>query len=242
MDFSELSSTGSDIQLTGGASRLTDSQQQMRDLMAHAHTAIEQERKRIAQNIHDELGSLLTAMKLELALLTLETREIRDELQQRLDSMHRLIEDAILVTRQIASDLRPVVLNLGLLASVEWLAENFRRRSGISCQVIANDEIALNDVQSTTLFRIIQESLTNIIRHADASATSIDIKMENDTLWLTIADNGRGFDSKEIAGNSFGLIGIRERLETLAGKLYIESAPGRGTRLSISMPIHDNTP
>lgn len=220
-------------------SELLESRQQLRDLAAHADTAMENDRKRIAREIHDGVGSLLTAMKMDLSLLRMETMNPSREFRRRLYSMQRILEEAIRTTRQIASELRPAVLNLGLLAAVEWLAENFRQRSGIACCIEACGEIPLTDARATALFRIIQESLTNIARHAHASEASINIAQENDMLKLTIADNGCGFDPASIGSQSFGLLGIRERLETFAGSLLIESAPGHSTTLHITMPIRE---
>lgn len=218
---------------------LLESRQQLRDLAAHAEAAMENERKRIAREIHDGLGSLLTAMKMDLSLLRMETKEPTREFRQRLYSMQRILEDAVQTTRQIASELRPAVLNLGLLAAVEWLAENFRQRSGIACSIEACGEIPLADVRATALFRIIQESLTNIARHAHASEVTINITQEDDKLRLAIADNGCGFDPAAIGNQSFGLLGISERLEALAGNLVIDSSPGRNTTLHITMPIEE---
>lgn len=218
---------------------LTESRQQLRDLAAHAEKAIEQERKRIAREMHDELGSLLTAMKMELSLFHMETCEYPLASQRRMLSMHRILEDAVRVTRQIASELRPAVLNLGLLAAVEWLAENFRQRSAIACSIEASGEIPLADARATALFRIIQESLTNVARHAHASEVTINITQKNGMLRLAIADNGCGFDPAAIGNQSFGLLGISERLEALAGNLVIDSSPGRGTTLRITMPIEE---
>ena len=218
---------------------LLESRQQLRDLAAHAERAMENERKRIAREIHDGLGSLLTAMKMDLSLLRMETAEPTREFRQRLYSMQRILEDAVRTTRHIASELRPAVLNLALLAAVEWLAENFRQRSAIASSIEACGEIPLSDARATALFRIIQESLTNIARHAHASEASINIAQEDGQLRLAIADNGCGFDPTAIGSQSFGLLGISERLEALAGNLVIDSAPGRSTTLHITMPIEE---
>lgn len=221
---------------------LLDSRQQLRDLAAHADTAMENERKRIAREIHDELGSLLTAMKMDISLLRMETKEPTRDFRRRLYSMQCILEDAIRVTRQIASELRPAVLNLGLLAAVEWLAENLRQRSAIACSIKASGEIPLADARATALFRIIQESLTNIVRHANASEVSINITLDDGMLRLEISDNGCGFDPDAIGNHSFGLLGISERLEALAGNLVIHSSPGCSTTLHITMPIEKTAP
>ncbi|MBS4020526.1 MAG: PAS domain S-box protein [Dechloromonas sp.] len=218
---------------------LRDSRQQLRELAAHSDAAVEKERKRISREIHDELGSLLTAMKMDISLLAMETKKPTRAFRHRLCSMHRILEDAVTVTRQIASELRPAVLNLGLLAAVEWLADNLHQRSAIACKIKADGEIPLPDAQATTLFRIIQESLTNIVRHANASEASIAMTLNNGILKLEIADNGCGFNPNSIGNESFGLLGIRERLEAFSGSLVIDSSPGCSTTLHITMPIEN---
>jgi PAS domain S-box-containing protein len=221
---------------------LLESRQQLRDLAAHVETARENERKRIAREIHDGLGSHLAAMKMEISLLSMETREPSQEFQHRLLSMQHILDDTVRTTRQIASELRPAVLNHGLSAAVEWLADNFRQRSSIACCIEINGEIPLDDVRATALFRIIQESLTNIARHARANEVTIEIAQQDDMLKLAIADDGCGFDPAAIGHQSFGLLGISERLEALSGNLIIASSPGYGTTLHITIPIKECAP
>lgn len=224
------------------AQELLESRQQLRDLAAHGEAAMEQERKRIAREIHDEQGSLLTALKMDLTLLRRELGDAPPAIGQRLDTMQHLVEDAVRVMRQVASQLRPAVLNLGILPALEWLAEEFRQRTGIACNLLAGDDIPLDDSRATTLFRIVQESLTNVIRHAEASQVDIALGLEAERIRLEIADNGKGFEPQQVGGNSFGLLGMGERLEVLGGTLRIDSAPGRGTRLLIIIPLGEEVP
>ena len=224
------------------AQELLESGQQLRDLAAHGEAAMEQERKRIAREIHDEQGSLLTALKMDLTLLRRELGDAPPAIGQRLDTMQHLVEEAVRVMRQVASQLRPAVLNLGILPALEWLTEEFRQRTGIACHLLAGDDIPLDDSRATTLFRIVQESLTNVTRHAEASQVDIGLSLEAEHIRLEIADNGKGFDPSQVGGNSFGLLGMGERLEALGGKLRIDSAPGRGTRLHITIPLAEELP
>ncbi len=224
------------------AQELLESRQQLRDLAAHGEAAMEQERKRIAREIHDEQGSLLTALKMDLTLLRRELGDAPPAIGQRLDTMQHLVEEAVRVMRQVASQLRPAVLNLGILPALEWLTEEFRQRTGIACHLLAGDDIPLDDSRATTLFRIVQESLTNVTRHAEASQVDIGLSLEAEHIRLEITDNGKGFDPSQVGGNSFGLLGMGERLEALGGKLRIDSAPGRGTRLHITIPLAEELP
>lgn len=216
---------------------LRKSRQLLRDLAAHGDAAMELERKRIAREIHDEQGSLLTALKLDLSLLRRQLPETSADVASRLDSMQQLIEETVRVMREIASQLRPAALNLGLLPSLEWLVSDFRKRTGIPCRLVTDCEVQLDDVHATALFRIVQESMTNITRHAAAGHVSIALENVDGTLRMTIHDDGRGFDPAEIGNQSYGIRGIRERLELLDGTLTIDSAPGRGTTLQIAIPI-----
>ena len=224
------------------AQELLESRQQLRDLAAHGEAAMEQERKRIAREIHDEQGSLLTALKMDLTLLRRELGDAPPAIGQRLDTMHHLVEEAVRVMRQVASQLRPAVLNLGILPALEWLTEEFRQRTGIACHLLAGDDIPLDDSRATTLFRIVQESLTNVTRHAEASQVDIGLSLEAEHIRLEIADNGKGFELHQVSSNSFGLLGMGERLEALGGKLHIDTAPGRGTRLHITIPLAEELP
>lgn len=221
---------------------LRESQQHLRDLAAHGDAAMEQERKRIAREIHDEQGSLLTALKLELSLLGREWSAPPGAVTTRLESMKRLIDETVRVMRQVSSQLRPAALNLGLLPSLEWLANDFCKRTGTACHLEAACEVMLDDVRATALFRIVQESLTNVTRHAAAAEVTISLESSDTELLVIIKDDGKGFDPAAIGGQSFGLRGIRERLEILGGSLSILSAPGAGTTLRVLIPTEREQP
>jgi len=217
--------------------KLLESRKQLRDLAAHSERAMEMERKRIAREVHDELGSLLMALKMDLDLLRRESGGPKENVEQRFDSMEHILSKAVRVMRQIATELRPAVLNMGFLASLEWLADSFRKYSNIPCCIKACGEVPLDDVRATALFRIVQESLINIARHAQASRVDIELTLNDKQIELHIADNGQGFEPKKVGRQSFGLLGMVERLEVLGGKLVIDSATGRGTNLRITLPL-----
>lgn len=211
----------------------------LQDLAMHGDMSMELERRRIAREIHDEQGSLLTALKLDLSLLRRELSDMTPMVSDRLDSMQQLLDEMVRAMRQVTSQLRPAALNLGLLPSLEWLAHDFEKRTGIACRLDVVGTLALDDVRATALFRIAQESLTNVARHAAASAVDICLALREDRLCLQIRDNGYGFDPANAGIFTLGLKGMYERLELLGGCLNIDSAPGHGTLLQIFIPFSD---
>lgn len=209
----------------------------LQDLAMHGDMSMELERRRIAREIHDEQGSLLTALKLDLSLLRRELSDIPPVVGDRLDSMQQLLDEMVRAMRQVASQLRPAALNLGFLPSLEWLVQDFEKRTGIACRLDAAGTPALDEVRATALFRIAQESLTNVTRHAAASVVDICLAPRGDRLCLQIRDDGYGFDPVNAGNLTLGLKGMYERLELLGGCLNIDSAPGRGTLLQIDIPF-----
>lgn len=216
---------------------LIESQQQLRSLSAHQKGALEEERKHIAHEVHDELGQLLTALKMDISLLRLRFGQ-DPALLEKIESMRVLAEKAIHVVRQVASNLRPAALDLGLVPAIEWLAKDFSQRRDISCDIdMSGDEIALDDVTATTVFRIVQESLTNVARHAQASKVTISLQ-HGEWLLLRVGDNGCGFDPSVVGKlPGLGLFGMRERIQSLGGTLKIDSEFGIGTTLAIELPL-----
>lgn len=217
---------------------LVESRQLLRELSRHQKTLLEEERKYIAHEIHDELGQRLTALKMDISLLRLRFGK-DPELLEKLEEMRGLAEGTISVVRNIASDLRPSALDLGLVPAIEWLAQDLESHSDICCRLdLGNEEIPMNDTQATVLFRVVQESLTNVARHAEASEVVITLRYGNGQLQLQIHDDGRGFDPAAVIQSlGFGLFGMRERAISLGGKLRIDSAPARGTTVSIEFPF-----
>jgi len=224
-------------QLKRAEQALIESRQQLRSLSVHQEGLLEEERKHIAREVHDELGQLLTALKMDISLLRLHFGQ-DPALLGKLESMRTLAERTIQVVRDVASNLRPAALDLGLVPAIEWLAKDFSQRWDISCNIdLSGDEIDMDDVTATTVFRVVQESLTNVARHAQASEVTISLQCGKRSL-LRVKDNGCGFDPavvRKLPG--LGLFGMRERILALGGTLKIDSGSGIGTTLVIELPF-----
>jgi signal transduction histidine kinase len=212
-------------------------------LSLRLEAAREEERARVARELHDELGQVLTSLKLEFMWLVdqLRNSEPRPSIQvvNKLQSLIGLIEISIQSVRQISSDLRPAVLDhLGLKEAVEWEALRFEARTGIRCRVTWDIDTELNDrTRQLALYRILQEALTNVARHAHAGAVRIGMRKRGRLLTLTIRDNGRGITRSELSNvKSIGLAGMTERARLLGGRLTISGAAGRGTTVKVSIP------
>jgi PAS domain S-box-containing protein len=225
--------------------QLSDSREQLRALAAYLQSVREEERTHIAREVHDELGQTLTALKMDLAWLEKRMIELSDtgELQQFEEKLKELPGrvDAIIATvRKIASELRPPVLDdLGLEAAVEWQVREFEKRSGIKCRFLGSlKHIDLGPDRATAVFRIFQETLTNIVRHADATQVTIRLREEGDKLVLEVQDNGRGMTGRDLSGTrSLGLLGMRERATMLDGEVNIIGRQGKGTTVGVRIPI-----
>lgn len=213
------------------------SRQQLRAMAAYQEGLLEAERKHIAREVHDELGQLLTALKMDISLLRLRFGS-DPALQRKVEEMRALVDRTIDVVRHVASNLRPAALDHGILPAIEWLAEDFSHRWEMPCEVaVQGRDIVLDDAQATAVFRVVQESLTNVARHAQASEVLITLGGDDSGLELRVRDNGSGFDPavvRQVQG--FGLLGMRERVLALGGSLRIDSALGRGTSVVIDLP------
>ena len=219
---------------------LKRSQELFRSLSAHLQEVREDERTRIARRIHDDLGQALTALKIDLSWLNKKLASDQDPVREKLQSMVTLINETVATVHNVSEDLRPGILDdFGLSAAIEWQAEEFQKRTGIECRIsLASDESNLNKEKSTNLFRIVQESLTNVIRHADATKVEINLTEKDGMLLLEIVDNGKGISKDAITNpKSFGLIGIKERVHSLGGEVDIVGTPHEGTRLMVTMSI-----
>ena len=218
---------------------LKRSQELLRELTAHQDRVKEDERKRIAREIHDELGQTLLALRIDVSMLDARTGRSHPRLNEKVRGALQHIDSTVKTIRTIINNLRPAVLDLGLNAAIEWQVAEFRRRTGIACDLHMDDrEIVVDDVRATSLFRILQESLTNVIRHANASHVVIELYPENDRLVMKITDNGVGiYPETRKSSNSFGLVGVEERIHALNGEFIITSAPGEGTTLTIYIPL-----
>ena len=221
--------------------RISKSRERLRNLSGRLQTVLEEERTRISREIHDELGQALTAMKLDLSLI--RRRFLSDGLADPAAKIHDIELGAsriIRTVRKIATDLRPGILDeLGVVAAIKWTAKNFQARTGTSCNVVVVGVDKISDpTRSTAIFRIVQEALTNVMRHAEASQVTVRMEKKDDTLALEVRDNGIGikegriFDSK-----SLGLVGIRERVLLLGGEAVISGKPGEGTIVSVTLPM-----
>jgi signal transduction histidine kinase len=229
-------------ELRESQNKLQLSHQKLRRLADHAYQIKEQERKRIAREIHDDLGQSLLALRIEAEMLASRTKGTHSRLHKRARATLLQIDATIKSVRQIINDLRPTVLDLGLSAAVEWQVAQFERRTGIEC-VLHDDhgEISLPDHCATAFFRILQESLTNVVRHARASRVSVELRIAGGWLSLTVTDNGCGLPPGErTKHDSFGLVGIEERIAILGGTCAIFSEPGNGTRVVVSAPVAEH--
>ncbi|WP_158936131.1 response regulator [Burkholderia sp. S171] len=217
---------------------LLESREQLRELSAYMEAIREEERKRIAMEIHDELGQLLTALKMDVSLLKMRLANDSDA-AKKVDDMRELVEKTIWMVRNVASHLRPAALNFGIVSALEWLVEDFGRRKGLSCQLWINGrEPALDDAHATAVFRIVQASLTNVARHAGASRVDVTLTNTETTLDLYVSDDGCGFDPAAARkGYSYGLLGMSERARLIGGSLRIDSSPETGTVVSIHVPL-----
>ena len=218
---------------------LVESREQLRALAARLQAVREEEAARIARELHDELGGALTTLKIDVAWM--QRRAAAGEgatIAERTKATSALIDSTIQSVRKICLELRPAVLDqLGLATAVEWLAKDFEQRTGVVCTIERAENVPVEPERSVALFRIMQEVLTNVARHAHATEVRISLARRGEQLVLEVTDDGGGFDASARGGcKSLGLVGMRERAASAGGSLAIESAPGRGTRVSASVP------
>jgi PAS domain S-box-containing protein len=221
---------------------LRGSRDEIRALGLAANNLREQEKSRVARELHDELGQSLTALKIDLGWIKDQVGDKEPGILQKLASMHLLLDGTVAATRRISADLRPLVLDdLGLAAAADWLVQNFTARTGIPCELaLAHGFEDVPDPQATTIFRVLQESLTNIAKHADARHVEVTLEKDREHMTLAVSDDGRGFSpDAPRKPASFGLLGLRERAALLGGEVSIDSAPGRGTIVEMRLPHPD---
>ena len=226
--------------------QLRESHEQLRALSVYLQSVREEERTRIAREVHDELGQALTSCKLDLSWIASKLPGDLKPLVDKARALTEHIDSTIQTVRRISSELRPGVLDhLGLVAAIEWQANEFQNRTGIKCDVRSRVPEPLADQElSTTFFRIFQETLTNVIRHAGATHVAVDLKEAEGRITLEVKDNGRGIARNEIFNSrSMGLLGMRERTELLGGVFQIGNvARHKGTRVRVSIPLKRPTP
>jgi two-component system, NarL family, sensor histidine kinase UhpB len=236
--------------------QLRESHERLRQLSVYLQTVREEERTRIAREVHDELGQALTGCKLDLAWIASKLPKEKDlkPLQEKTRALVAHIDSTIKMVRRIATELRPGILDhLGLAEALEWQANEFQTRTGIKCDVHASlRDLSLDQDLNTAFFRIFQETLTNIIRHAGATQVTVHLKERDERIILEVKDNGRGISKDEISNTqSMGLLNMRERAGLLGGDFKISPGTGgKGTKVTVSIPIaqanghydeHENT-
>lgn len=213
---------------------------QLRELSAHLQNVREAERIHIAREMHDELGQLLTGFKMDVSWLAKKLNEKDDPLlREKLAGMTGLVDESVKFVRKLAAELRPSILDdLGLIAALEWHSKEFEKRYNVTVDFqTQNEEIKAGSLVATGLFRMYQESLTNVARHSGATKVQSTISVQDGKIHLTIADNGRGFDTKRGERKTLGLLGMKERAIMVGGELNIRSEPGKGTTVDVKVPM-----
>jgi len=227
-------------ELQAAIAQLESSRAQVLLLAQHERISREEDRARMAREVHDQLGQALTGLKMDLAWLQKHTGPRQKDLLQKFRGMSDLVDTTIQDVRRIATELRPGMLDdLGLVPAMEWQLQEFQKRSGIRCRFTSSlEEVALDDEETTVLFRILQEALTNVSRHAAATRVEVSLDEEQGYARLRVQDNGRGITDSEVNGSkSFGLMGMRERVLLRSGDFYIQGKPGQGTTVVIKLPL-----
>jgi len=222
--------------------KLRKTGERLRNLASHLQTIREEERSTIAREIHDELGQVLTALKIQVTLLSNKLRDDQQEIKEKIISVSAMIDDTVENVQRITAKLRPDILDeLGLIPAIEWQAKEFEMVTGISCSLtLPEDELILEEDKSTAIFRIFQEALTNVVRHSGAKMVSISLQLNADVMILKIRDNGTGIKPEQIKDfKSFGIIGMKERALILGGEVSIEGMAGKGTEVKVEMPLNN---
>lgn len=223
--------------------KLKISGERLRDLSAYLQSSREQERTSIAREVHDDLGQALTALKMDLFWLERRLPKDQKPLIEKTKSMEKVLDAAIESIERIITALRPGILDdLGLGEAIEWQAGDFQNRTGVKCRInIDLADAAIGKEHSTAIFRIVQEALTNVARHANATIVDINLKMKAGELMLEVKDNGKGIPKKKISHpKSFGLMGIRERAHVLDGKSKIKASRNKGTSVTVVIPVENH--
>jgi signal transduction histidine kinase len=220
--------------------QLRESEVQLRALAARLISIREEERARIAREIHDELGQVLTGLKMDVTWLAKRLAGTDEQLVEKAEAMCSLIDSTMHLIRRISTGLRPEILDdMGLVAAFGWQAKEFQKRMGMRCRLkLPEDQVDLDKELSTAVFRIFQEILTNIARHAKASSVDVTLSITDELLKLKVVDDGIGISESQIRGTeSLGLLGMQERAQLFGGEVSIRGVSGRGTTVSVSIPM-----
>jgi signal transduction histidine kinase len=194
----------------------------------------------IAQEIHDELGQVLTVLKIQISLLAKKLNKNQESLKAKINSLSDMIDASVESVQKISAKLRPGILDeLGLIAAIEWQSEEFEKLTNIKCSlVLSKEELKLQKNKSTAIFRIFQEALTNIARHSQATKIGISLLNHQSNIYLEIMDNGKGISPEQIKDfKSLGIHGMEERAMVFGGQVYVEGIPGKGTIVKVEIPI-----
>jgi two-component system sensor histidine kinase UhpB len=211
----------------------------LRELATHLQSIREEERTMIAQEIHDELGQVLTALKIQVSLLANKLNQDQEPLKQKINSLSAMIDSSVESVQKISAKLRPGILDeLGLIAAIEWQAEEFEKLTNLKCSIILpKEELILEKDKSTAIFRIFQEALTNIIRHSQATRVQVSLMNFKSNISLEIKDDGRGITQDQIKDfKSLGIHGMEERALVFGGQVTIEGISGKGTTVKVEIP------
>jgi signal transduction histidine kinase len=220
--------------------RVAERTAELRELSRRIESVREEERKRIAREIHDELGQSLTALKIDLSWLAKRLPSAKRELLERAEGMAAAIDSTLRAMRRLATELRPSVLDeLGLFDALEWQLQEFQARTDIVCtHRFQISSVPLDAARSTDVFRVLQEALTNVARHAGATRVDLAVMCEDSRFVLELRDNGRGIEAQAPGDRqSIGLVGMRERVARWGGRLDIHTAQGEGTTLRVELPV-----
>ena len=224
--------------------QLLSSHEQLRNLSAHLQSVREEERVKIAREIHDELGQVLTVAKMYLSVLLdgimSGQSTSMEAIHKNIESITKIVDDSITLVKSIAYQLRPIILDdLGLKEALEWEAAEFQKRTGIVCELSCKDDLDLGREESAAVFRILQEALTNVTRHAKASMVDVRLGTNGKNLTLRIADNGKGILAGDTQkSKSLGIVGMKERALFLGGYLNVSAAEGGGTIVALEVPLN----
>jgi PAS domain S-box-containing protein len=227
---------------------LKKAESQMRDFAAHLQKVREEERTSLARTLHDNFGQLLTGLKMEVSVMEKAIGKLINfdripDLSDKIKTIKSVLDDSVALTGKISMELRPSILdNFGLIPAIEWLVSDFSKKSGIKCNLICGiEELNLNKSHCTEIFRIIQESLTNVVRHANATLVNIRIELLNEYYEIEIEDNGKGITQDEIKSPmAMGLLGMKERTVIFNGKIEISGKPGKETKIVLKIPKEKN--